>query len=321
MAKTAEKNTLLAAYLIVGEDALKRRTAIERLRARLAQEGDLAFNQDAFKGDAATADQIISACNTLPFASDLRLVELTDAEKLSKQGQDALAAYLADPCPTTVLAISATKLAKNTKLYKAVEALGQQAVIPCEPMKRYELVKAVRAMATGHGFAITPTAAEKLVAYVGEDTIHIDTELRKLALAHRSVDPVNEREIEELVAHTAQAKSWELADAFASRNLKLCLQLMPLLESETPLTLLSRCVARIRELICAKSFESAGNHALASELGVPDWRVKNHIMWSRRFSDGELEHMLVTARDCERAMKSGTDAHDAFNKWLVDSLA
>ena len=75
---------LLPAYLVVGEDALKRRTVLERLRKRIAELGDFEFNHDEFDAENADGSQIAIACNTLPFASELRLVEVFNIEKLKK---------------------------------------------------------------------------------------------------------------------------------------------------------------------------------------------------------------------------------------------
>lgn len=312
------RQTLLPAYLVVGEDALKRRTVLERLRARVAQLGDLEFNHDEFDGEKATGSDIAVACNTLPFASDMRLVEVTHADKLAKQDAEVLCAYLAAPSESTVLALSAEKLAKNTRLHKAVAALGKSAVIDCAPMKRYELVRALRSMAVGHGFTLAESGASKLVELVGEDTVRLDSELRKLALAHAGNNPVGEREVSSLVARTTEAKPWELVDAFSARDLRTCLRILPQLDSASPYALIGMCVNRLRELACAKSLDQRGQAGmLADTLKVPAWRVKNHVTWSRSFSEGELAHAFSTARDCERAMKSGTDPGSAFKDWLI----
>ena len=68
MSNGSEQNNLLAAYLAVGDDALKRSAVIERLRARLAKMGDVAFNSDDFDGELVEGGEIVSACNTIPFA-------------------------------------------------------------------------------------------------------------------------------------------------------------------------------------------------------------------------------------------------------------
>ena len=313
---------LLPVYLVVGADELKRRTVLERLRKRIAAEGDLDFNHDDFDGALAGGSDIAIACNTLPFASPLRLVEVSNVDKLGKQDSDIVAAYLAAPSESTVLALSCEKLAKNAKLYKAVTAISPAAVIDCAPMKRYELVRALRSMAVGHGFTLTERAAEKLVALVGEDTVRLDTELRKLALAHKGNDPVSDREVDSLVAQTSEAKPWEFVDAFSARDTRKCLSLLPLLPSTTCYALLAMCVARLRELACAKSLSSRGEQARLPEmLKVPSWRVKNHAAWARGYSDDDLRRAFTSARDCERAMKSGADPDAAFKTWFVTVTA
>lgn len=315
---TENKDTLLAVYLINGEDALKRQTVLKRLKARIEKLGDLSFNSDEFDGERASGDAIVAACNTLPFASEARLVLVTSADKLKKADSEPLVAYLSNPSETTVLALVAEKLAKNTRLYKAVAAHGKTAIIDCAPLKRFELPKTVRSLAVSHGVTLTEGAAEKLIDLVGEDTIHLNNELKKIALSHRGNDAVNEHEIVELVSRTAEVKPWEFVDAFASRNQKKCILLLSRMDSASPHALLSMCVSRLRELICAHSLAARGaQRSLAVTLKMPDWRVKNHLMWARSFTAEELRRSIIIARDTERAMKSGTDPNSAFLDWVL----
>lgn len=322
---TAQKKQnapLLPVYLICGEDALKRDTVMKRLRARLSALGDLSFNSDEFSGETATGADIVSACNTVPFASPVRLVEVRAADKLKKADSEGLVAYLDSPAETTVLALIAEKLAKNTRLYKAVAKHGKTAVIDCAPLKRFELPKAVRAMAVGHGVTLTESAAAKLVDLVGEDTVHLDSELKKIALAHRGTDAVNEHEIVAMVSRTAEVKPWEFVDAFAARDARKCLLYLGRMDSVSPHALLAMCTTRLRELVCARALADRGNpRGVAAALKMPDWRVKNHATWARGFTSAQLRAALVAARDAERAMKSGADPDAAFLEWVLGVVA
>lgn len=322
---TAQKKQnapLLPVYLICGEDALKRDTVMKRLRARLSALGDLSFNSDEFSGETATGADIVSACNTVPFASPVRLVEVRAADKLKKADSEELVAYLDSPAETTVLALIAEKLAKNTRLYKAVAKHGKTAVIDCAPLKRFELPKAVRAMAVGHGVTLTEGAAVKLVDLVGEDTVHLDSELKKIALAHRGTDAVNEHEIVAMVSRTAEVKPWEFVDAFAARDARKCLLYLGRMDSVSPHALLAMCTTRLRELVCARALADRGNpRGVAAALKMPDWRVKNHATWARGFTSAQLRAALVAARDAERAMKSGADPDAAFLEWVLGVVA
>lgn len=315
-----KEQPLLNAYLVVGEDALKRKKTLARLRDRLSSLGDLSFNSDTFSGETASGADIVGACNTVPFASEVRLVEVSDADKLKEDDAAAVADYVKDPCPTTILALEAVKLAKNRKLYKAVAATSPVAIIDCAPMKRRDLPRAVRSMAVGAGITMTDGAARLLVELAGEDTMLLDAEVRKLALAHVGKDPVSESDVRSIVRRTSQAKPWEFVDAFAARDIARCMRLLPQLGSTSPYALIGMCTTRVRELMCAQSVGGRGQDAVAKALGVPGWRVKNHLAWARGFTPAELRRALISSCEAERAMKSGVDPEDAFLDWALSVM-
>ena len=111
---TSNKNSLLPVYLVIGEDELKRETVIKRLHTRLEKMGDLSFNSETFSAATCTGEDIVTASNTLPFASPVRLVEVNEVEKLKKADADLLVQYLEKPCSTTVLALIGNKLDKRS---------------------------------------------------------------------------------------------------------------------------------------------------------------------------------------------------------------
>ena len=116
----ADKPALLAAYLIVGPDELKRKQALARLKARV--DGPFAaFNLEELvaSGDLEPVG-VLASLNTLPMGGDRRVVVIENAEKLPKPVSEALVGYLDNPNPSCTLALVATTLAKTTRLYKAV---------------------------------------------------------------------------------------------------------------------------------------------------------------------------------------------------------
>lgn len=310
---------LLPAYLAVGEDALKRRTVLERLRKRVAEYGDLEFNHDEFDGDRASGSDIAVACNTLPFASEIRLVEVARAEKLGKQDADVVCAYLAAPNESTVLVLSAEKLAKNTRLYKAVAKVDKKAIVDCTPKKRWELPPQVVRMAAAYGMSMDQQAAAELVSRVGESTTMIDAQLKVLAELCSDTRTITIADVERNITRIAEVKPWDFLDAVCARDAAKALGLYHLMQNPSQVALCSLLTGRVRELLCAKSLDARGQGAaLASELGKQAWQVKNHLGWARRFAAGELEHALVACATCERALKSGTDADVAFTELVVD---
>ena len=315
---SASTTPLLPAYLVTGTDDLKKEAVIRRLHERIAREGDLSFNRDEFDGAQAQGEAIVASCNTLPFASPVRLVEVFAADRLKGSDVAQVIEYLAAPNNQTVLCLVATGLAKNTRLYKAVAKLGAQAVIDCAPPTRRDLPKKVSALAASQGVSITQAAIGTLIDLVGENTVALNAEIRKLALAHRGSDAINENEVRALVSRTNEAKPWEFVDAFSSRNVERCLVIRAQLGDISAYRLLALCVTRIRELIMTKALVNRGQvQTLPDLLHLPAWRVKNHVTWARGFSVSELHRALESARDTELAMKSGANPEESFESWWL----
>lgn len=309
---------LLPGYLIVGSDELKSSHAVERMRARLEKSGMAEFNLD--ERDMAKdpqVDDIIASLNTFPMGADFRLVILSNCDKLPKAVSEPLVGYFENPSPTTVCLVVATSLAKNTRLYKAIKKLGPKAVIECAPKKAWEMPPQVVKMAATHGKAMGISAAEALVARVGENTRMLDNEVKKLASMVEGPE-IALADVERHVVRTAEVKPWELLNAVAARDLARSLELLRLQPAKSEVRLWSLLVTRLRELIIAKSLDNRGQAAqLASTLGVQGWQVKNHVSWSRRWRMEELLDALSRAVEVELALKGSRDSELALRTWVI----
>lgn len=314
---------LLAAYLIVGDDELKRETAVRRLKARLgSDEGVAQFNLDEHASAAGLDPEALSSSlDTMPFGSDFRLVILHQAEKLPKALSEAIVDYLADPNPDAVLCLDAASLSKGTRLYKAVARLGTHAVIDCSPKKRFELPAYVRSLATSHGATISQAAATELVSRVGESTVYLDNELKSLIALKGPGCEISVSDVEAHVARTAEVKPWDLLDAVCERDATKACTLLARMPTTSPVLIHSFLMGRVRELICAKALAERGEGALlASELKKQQWQVKNYQRWARGFTMEELERALAAGAACERDLKGSGDSETAI-RLLILSIA
>lgn len=311
----------LPAYLVVGADEFKRQFVIERLNKQIAKLGDLDFNREVFQGASTDADALVTSCNTLPFSCDYRLVMVRDADKMPKATSEAVVSYLAAPSETTILCLEATKLAKNTRLYKAVAKVGKKAVIDCAPKSRRDLPAQVRDFALSNGVTITQRGAEELIDLVGESTVHLDAELKKMAAVLGRGTTIDVRQVDELVTRTSEVKPWALSDAIAKRDAREAALLLSRMRDQSRFGLLTMCLNRIRELLVAKDLHPASARALAQELGKQEWQVRNLPRWAGNFTQRELEGALVKGADLDRAMKSGGDQELLFEQWVLGICA
>lgn len=309
---------LLPAYLIVGTDELKRDAAVRRLRSHVP--ADMAdFNLDELDGASLEEPgQLISSAQTMPFCADFRLVIVNGAGELAKPVSEAVVSYLADPNPQCVLCLVAEKLAKNTRLYKAVAKVGPHSVIDCAPLKRWELPPYVVKLAQKRGLSMDNAAAQELVERVGESTVALDNQIATLAQLVGDAGRITLADVEANVAQIAEVSPWAFADAVCERNAPRAMEMLNLMKAPSLVFLHSVLVARLRELICAKSLDARGAASgLARELGRQSWQVKNHVRWSRAFGEEELVELLGQAAVCERALKGSQDSEAAFARFVL----
>lgn len=326
---TSAKQTIhQPVYLFVGDDEQKKDEMLTRLKKSCEKYGEMTINTDVFEGEAHMPERAVSACLTLPFASEKRLVIIKDLEKYETPELNVLADYVAEPSDMSILVMLATSLAKNTRLYKNIAKAGDggKTIVDCSSPKSWEFVNFATSVAKSKGATITKPAAEKLVALTGKNTVAISKELEKILASHTTSSPISEAEVESLVSLSAKVTPWVVVDAFSARNIIKVMELLPRVEGMDSIGLLTVTVNRIRELICAK--EVAAKHGtgatneLMQELGInQSWRVKNHFQWARQYSMSELREAIKSSVQAEKDMKSGSDQTAVLTLWLARTLS
>ena len=314
----AKQTELLPAYLVVGSDELKARETVSRLRKRL-EPGFEAFNLDerVAASDMDPGD-LLASLNTLPFGSGFRLVIVSSADHLPKVVSEAIVGYLNDPNTQVVLCLVAEKLARTTRLYKAIAKMGDKSIIDCSPAKRWDLPKRVMRMAQVRGIRMDEGAASELIARVGESTTMLDRQVGTLTELCRTKGAITRADVERYVTRIAEVKPWDFLDAVCARDAARALELYGLMQSPSEVALVSMLVGRVRELVCAQSLVARGQgSSLATTLGKQAWQVKNHARWSRGFARGELGKALEACAECDRSLKSGADSRTEFTRLVL----
>ncbi|MDO8987844.1 MAG: DNA polymerase III subunit delta [Coriobacteriia bacterium] len=313
---------LKSVYLIHGAEDLLLEQAIGRLKHRFEQDGDLEYNFQVFEGESTSADDVIAAANTLPFMADKRLVVLRHADKMNATDLGALAQYAADPNPTTALVLVAQKMAKNLKIYKAIDALGGVAEYKA-PAKR-DYPRTVVDMFASRGKSIGMDGAEVLVRGVGYDLRRISIEMDKILAFTGEREKLSRADVEEVMSATAPASVFDLLDALGSRDCRAALvQLNALLGGgESIYGVHSMALRHIRQLLQARALldrvdGSRSPEALAKAIGMSPWQAKNIMRQAKRFTAEELVNALRNAAAGEAQMKTSRDPRLVFERWLI----
>lgn len=307
-------------YLIYGSEELLLENALRRLRDRVSDVADLDFNFDVFDGERAEASSIISAANTLPFASERRLVVVRNVDKMSSADRAELAAYAADPAPSACVVLVAVKVTRNSTLFKAVDALGGVAEYAA-PTKR-EYPQRVMELFEAKGRRIARDAAEALVRAVGRDLRRLDTEADKIIAYIGVQESVSRADVEQVVVATAPASVFDFLGALGARECGAALERLDdlLAGGEALLGIHAMTLRHLRQLVSVKALVDRGadRSVIARETGLQDWQVRNAAEQAARFSPSELARALREAAELEARLKSGQgEPRVLFEVWMT----
>ena len=317
-----ELQDLKPVYLIYGSEELLLERAARRLRDRLAAVADLDFNMETFDGGSASADEIVNAANTMPFMSERRLVIVRDVDKMDSSALETLAAYARDPASFTCLVLIATRIAKNSKLYRAAAANGvaYEYAAPRRTGYAAEVVKLLRE----HGKQISASCAQRVVDLVGRDLRRLDAEAGKLAAYVGEQERITAGDVEQAVSVGATVSVFELTDAVGDRDTLRALTILGRLldAGESALGVHAMLVRHLRALVGARALASRGMSpdAMAPEIGMAPWLARAAVGQSRRYEPLELARALMGLADAEEQMKtSSADAGLVLERWIVST--
>lgn len=286
----------------------------------LAAEGDPDFDFDTFAGESVRADDVIAAANTLPFMAPRRLVIVRDADKMPTEELGLLAAYAADPAQTACLVLAATSVARNMKIYKAVDALG--GVSEYAAPTKSELPGWVIALFKIKDRALSRDGAETLVRAVGKDLRKLQSEADKIIAFAGDKTSLGREDVEAVVTETAPTTVFEFLDALGARDAAAALaRLDGLLDGgETLLGIHAMTLRHLRSLLGIVSLRERGTGSgeVARTLKLSDWQYRNLARQAERFRSGELSCALRAAAEAEAKMKTSQgDPRLVFERFVV----
>ena len=307
-------------YLIFGEQELLLDRALDQLTRNVGELADLDFNSETFDGESADADEIVGACNTLPFASERRLVVVKNADKIAPAGIAALIRYTESPSETTILALVARKVAKNTKLYKAVDRIG--GLLERAAPKANEYPDEVAKLFARRGRSVSRAGAELLATAIGKDMRRLSIEVDKAVAFAGSKTELTEVDIEQVVSTAATTSVFELGSALGDKDAGRALKLLDTLlgDGESIFGLHALALRAVRDLMTARALIDRGAGSageLANALGRPEWMVRTLPRQARAFTSEELVGILRAAATGEAEMKTSQDSRLVFERWIV----
>ena len=204
-------------YLLQGEEPYFIDQISNYIEKNALTDAEKGFNQTIFYGKDTEETTIVHAALRYPMMSDKQVIIVKEAQSLKKI--EDLLSYATKPMPSTILVLNYKykNLAKNTKLYKAINTNG--VILSTKRLYENQVPAWVEKHLKQFGYTIEPQACQIITDSLGTELSKISNELNKLVIAVKETNHITPEHIEKNIGISKEFNMFELQDALATRNI------------------------------------------------------------------------------------------------------
>ena len=302
-------------YLFYGDEALLIDEAMAALRqAVLPEEND--WNREVFDGAQVAPDELVTSAQAINFLGGNRLVIAKGIEWLgataAKGGEvdfSGLIAYLADPNPDSVIALTAANIDKRRAIVKAIQKKGQ--LVECTTPKggAKDIWLAQRFKSRGKQ---ADKKALELISLSAANLSQMALEVEKLCLYVGDSNQITLADAEAVVSKSSIFSIFELTDAAAAKNATQAVAAYRNLvtQGEEEQKILVMLANQFRNMLLVQDMQRQGYPVseLPGILQLHPYVVEKCSRQVRGFSQAQLIKALEILLAADIANKSGDAA-------------
>lgn len=321
--KDIEKDELKSVYLLYGLEMYLKDKIIEKVKKNYLDESFETLNFIEMDGKNIAYDDIINACETLPFMSSKKIViveELAIFKTVKENGsskEDILTDYIEKLPETTCLFFinREEKMDNRRKIIKNIKRFGR--VIELEKLKNDELDKWAIKEFSRHKKSINKNIASYFTAntsYLNRNTdktlYDVENEINKVINFIGDRVEVTREDIEYTKPKNLENDIFKLVDYISQKNASMALEMFNemILSGEAVQLIMHMVVRQMRLLFISKLLRQKGydSKVIGQKIQVyHNFIIQKLINQGRGFSEKELRLGLKKCIHTDRDIKSG----------------
>ncbi|MBQ2714112.1 MAG: DNA polymerase III subunit delta [Clostridia bacterium] len=285
-------------YLLVGEDAYLKESALEELK-KLAGEDMTEFNLSVRDGSGMTIGEVLGELSQVPFMADKRVVVIKD---WSPNLSDGELKKLIDESENsdTVLVLTYSTTPPNT-FKKAFE------VVDCAKLDKGAVLEYIDRECTRRGYDVTPQACSKLATYTSCDLSRIQGELNKLFAFCLDNKKIEDSAVDEVVSQDMEFVVYALSNAVANGNSAEAFSILDMGRGDSGknLGMLTTLTTQFRRMLHLLLNKNMPRGEASTYLGISEYAVGKNLALANKFKPAKLKAIVDRLVDLEYEFKSG----------------
>ncbi len=324
-----KNNTLKNIMIFYGPEDYLIRWSVSKVKERYIQPAVEMFDFMRLDGTVCTADDIRTACETMPMMSEKRVVvvddfnaggqvrnpedEASDEDEEETAGKnDELIEYFSDFPGNTVLIMISRTPDRRRKLFKSIQKYGADYDFDRLDVQQLKAFITKHLRSCGKEFDIdVPELMTEMSGYYDKNSEYtIDNLMNDISkvIAH-SGEHITVQDVEETIAGNEERDVFAFTDALAAGRKSEAMSLLSTLLSygEQEFKLLGLICAQFEVVLLVSEMYADGmtTSLMHEQTGIHEYRIKKSLPLARRYTVSRLRNILMRAYEVERNIKSG----------------
>jgi DNA polymerase-3 subunit delta len=290
-----KKGNVKPVYWLEGEEEFFIDEVMQYAEHNILKESEAGFNLTVFYGRDASWPDVINACRRYPMFAEKQVVLLKEAQSMREI--EKLDSYIEKPLHSTLFFVSYKnkKVDGRTRLAKLLKEKG--VVLSTKKLYDSELPEWVQDLVKSKGFTISNKALFLLIDHIGNDLNRLNNEVDKLTINLGSRKGITEDDIEKYIGVSKDFNVFELQQAIAHKDLYKAIRIIQYFEANpkaAPLQLVFPSLYNFfSKVLMTYAVSSKDERSLAAAIGVNAFFAKDYIGASRRFTNEEVEKIIL----------------------------
>jgi DNA polymerase III subunit delta len=311
-------------HVLTGADDYSIRQALSEIKKGIGDATALMTNTTVLDGKQVTLEHLRSACETVPFLAEKRLVIVEGLlERFEQKGKNGkkkathqpdkaeeyivIAEAMKKLPPFTELVIIGGKISARNPLLQELSAIVK--VNNFALLIKDQLNQWVERRVTGAGSSISPNALALLVKFVGNDLWTMAGEVDKLTqfAAGRRIE---EADVKTVVSDAKEATVFAMVDAVMESRVSAAQELLQqqFRQGEAPAQLLTMIARQLRIIFQVKEMRSKGipRAIIQTKLGLKaDFILDKAWAQANKYSTDRLREVFHKLLEADISIKTG----------------
>jgi DNA polymerase-3 subunit delta len=330
--KELQENKLKNCYIFCGSDEGLIKTAIKKIRNLKIDENFADFNYTKISGDKLNLDTLINNCESIPFMSEYRMVEIFRANFLRDgKGEDggrdieSFRNYLKDIPPYTFLIMYYVFEDDREKLSSRVKKLQNVCqVVKVDKLKGIGFQSKVKSMFEEKGKSIGKSEVGYFCSIIENNMSIVNNEIEKLILYTEGRE-ITREDIIKMSPYEKENDIFNLVSYLSERNIKAAIDTLNQLvyRGEKPPKILAMIERQFKLLFALRIKVAKGvkKEELVKEYSLNPYIADKMIIQSKKFSQEALKKNIEICINTESEIKSkSVDQKNAIEMLMVKTM-